>query len=186
MLSSLKKDNTGYHLKHLFIGSEGTLGFVTKVAIQCAIKPKSQNLAFLGLKNYDNVLKTFRHGKEHLSEILSAVEVIDSYSMNAVKEHLGLHSPIGDYPFYLLLETSGSREEHDQEKLYSFVETALSKEFILNGTVATEPSKFKVILTFNIGNRKTLPLFENILLQFKETLFCFLTRMFIKASIVLI
>lgn len=49
-LSTLKKDNTGYHLKHLFIGSEGTLGVVTKVAIQCPPKPKAVNLAFLGKK----------------------------------------------------------------------------------------------------------------------------------------
>lgn len=47
-LNTLKKDNTGYHLKHLFIGSEGTLGLVTKVAIQCPTKPKYIQLAFLG------------------------------------------------------------------------------------------------------------------------------------------
>lgn len=46
-LSTLKKDNTGYHLKHLFIGSEGTLGVVTKVAINCPIKPRAINVAFL-------------------------------------------------------------------------------------------------------------------------------------------
>lgn len=48
LLSTLKKDNTGFHLKHLFIGSEGVLGVVTKVAIQCPAKPKAINLAFLG------------------------------------------------------------------------------------------------------------------------------------------
>lgn len=48
LLSTLKKDNTGFHLKHLFIGSEGALGLVTKVAIQCPAKPKAVNLAFLG------------------------------------------------------------------------------------------------------------------------------------------
>ena len=47
-LNTLKKDNTGYHLKHLFIGSEGTLGVVTKVAIQCPTLPKAINVAFLG------------------------------------------------------------------------------------------------------------------------------------------
>ncbi|KRT80425.1 hypothetical protein AMK59_7653 [Oryctes borbonicus] len=145
LVSTLKKDNTGYHLKHLFIGSEGTLGFVTKVAIQCPIKPQTQNLAFIGLQNYSKVLKTFLYAKEQLSEILSATEVIDSHSMDIVKEHLGVQSPIGEYPYYLLIETSGSKEEHDQEKLYSFVETALNKHFILNGTVVTEPSKFKDI-----------------------------------------
>lgn len=47
-LNKMKKDNTGYHLKHLFIGSEGTLGFVTQVAIHCPVSPKSTNVAFLG------------------------------------------------------------------------------------------------------------------------------------------
>lgn len=47
-LSTLKKDNTGYHLKHMFIGSEGTLGVITKVAIQCPITPKFVNVAFIG------------------------------------------------------------------------------------------------------------------------------------------
>lgn len=87
------------------------------------------------------------YAKEQLSEILSAVEVIDSSSLDTVKEHLGLKSPIGDYPFYLLIETSGSREDHDEEKLTYFVETSLTKHFILNGVVVTEPSKFKVAST---------------------------------------
>lgn len=49
-LRTLKKDNTGYHLKHLFIGSEGTLGIVTKVSINCPTVPTSVNVAFLGKK----------------------------------------------------------------------------------------------------------------------------------------
>lgn len=51
LLSNFKKDNTGYHLKHLFIGSEGTLGVVTKVAIACPTASKAVNVAFLGKYN---------------------------------------------------------------------------------------------------------------------------------------
>jgi len=47
-LASLRKDNTGYDLKQLFIGSEGTLGVITAVSILCPQKPKAVNLAFLG------------------------------------------------------------------------------------------------------------------------------------------
>lgn len=48
LMSTMKKDNTGYDLKHLFIGAEGTLGIVTKIAVQCPPKPNAVNLAFLG------------------------------------------------------------------------------------------------------------------------------------------
>lgn len=47
-INTLRKDNTGYHLKNLFIGSEGTLGVVTKVAIHCPTRPNTVNLAFVG------------------------------------------------------------------------------------------------------------------------------------------
>lgn len=47
-MSNFKKDNTGYHLKHLFIGSEGTLGIVTKLALQCPAASKAVNVAFIG------------------------------------------------------------------------------------------------------------------------------------------
>lgn len=49
LMSNFKKDNTGYHLKHLFIGSEGTLGVVTKVAIACPTASKAINVAFVGM-----------------------------------------------------------------------------------------------------------------------------------------
>ncbi|KAJ8918437.1 hypothetical protein NQ315_008134 [Exocentrus adspersus] len=144
-LSALKKDNTGYHLKHLFIGSEGTLGFITKVALQCPPRPKHTNVAFLGLQNFEKVLKTFKKVKEDLGEILSAVEVMDYKTMEFVNEKLSVKSPIGEYPFYLLIETSGSNSSHDGEKLEAFFEAALQKHLILNGTVASEPNKVNAI-----------------------------------------
>ncbi|CAH2004346.1 unnamed protein product [Acanthoscelides obtectus] len=144
-LSTLKKDNTGFHLKHLFIGSEGTLGFITKVSLQCPPRARSINVAFLGLQNFDKVLKTFRKAKEDLCEILSAFEVIDSTSMEFAKETVGITSPIGDYPYYLLIETSGSNPEHDADKLYKFLDLVLVKHLALNGTLATEPAKVNAI-----------------------------------------
>jgi D-2-hydroxyglutarate dehydrogenase len=50
-MNCLKKDNTGYAIHHLFIGSEGTLGVITKVAIQCPPAPKAVSLMFLGLSH---------------------------------------------------------------------------------------------------------------------------------------
>lgn len=52
-LRGLWKDNTGYDLKHLFIGAEGTLGIITEAAILCPLKPKYSTVAFLNCDNFD-------------------------------------------------------------------------------------------------------------------------------------
>ncbi|CAG9856913.1 unnamed protein product [Phyllotreta striolata] len=144
-LSTLKKDNTGYHLKHLFIGSEGTLGVITKVSIQCPTRPKFRNVALLGLQNYDKVLKTYRLVKHSLAEILSAIEVMDAGFMEFVKDKNNKKLPIDDYPFYLMLETTGSNESHDQEKLNKLFEEVIQKGLVLNGTVASDAKKVEEI-----------------------------------------
>ncbi|XP_012265248.2 D-2-hydroxyglutarate dehydrogenase, mitochondrial [Athalia rosae] len=148
-LNTLKKDNTGYHLKHLFIGSEGTLGIVTKVAIQCPPVPKSLSVALLGLTSFDDVLKTYRLAKTELAEILSSCEMMDRSAMAVCTDNLGMKNPLAvdndGYEFYLLIEISGSHAGHDAEKLNTFLEKAMEQELVQNGTVATEPTKIKNI-----------------------------------------
>ncbi|XP_043803555.1 D-2-hydroxyglutarate dehydrogenase, mitochondrial [Apis laboriosa] len=148
-LNTLKKNNTGYHLKHLFIGSEGTLGIVTKVAIQCPPLPAAINVAFLGLNNFDKVLKAFRLAKKELGEILSSFEMMDKLSLDVSIEAFGLKNPlttkINGHDFYVLLETSGSNVNHDEEKLTSFVEKALADNIIEDGTLTSDPTKVKNI-----------------------------------------
>lgn len=142
-MSTMKKDNTGYDLKHLFIGSEGTLGVVTKIAIQCPVKPKATNLAFLGLKDYPSVLKTFKRAKKDLEEILSACEYIDNESITAGIENLQLKIPIERFPFYMMIETSGSNAEHDAEKVSQFLEQAMTEGLVQDGTTTSQPSHIK-------------------------------------------
>lgn len=90
------------------------------------------------------MLQAYKLARHSLGEILSAVEVMDTPTMQLVNEHLNLRSPIGDYPFYLIIETSGSNEEHDLQKLNMFLDLSLVKHFVLNGTVTSEPSKCQV------------------------------------------
>lgn len=148
LMSNFKKDNTGYHLKHLFIGSEGTLGFVTKVAIFCPTASKSVNVAFLGLESYENVRQTFLAAKKDLGEILSSCEMIDKASLECSARYLKQEPPIGDYPFYMLIETSGSNADHDEEKLMHFLDTAMEKKLVLDGTTTNDVGKMKVGLGF--------------------------------------
>lgn len=69
---------------------------------------------------------------------------MDSQSMTVAKENLKLRSPIKDYPFYVLIETSGSNGNHDEEKLSQFLEHVMGTGIVQDGTVATEPTKIQV------------------------------------------
>ncbi|NXQ33696.1 D2HDH protein, partial [Alaudala cheleensis] len=142
-LTSLRKDNTGYDLKQLFIGSEGTLGVITAVSILCPQKPKAVNVAFLGCQSFAKVLETFTTCRAMLGEILSAYEFMDEKCMELVERHLKLSSPVADSPFYVLIETSGSNATHDEEKLNNFLERAMASGLVTDGTVATDDKKIK-------------------------------------------
>uniref|UniRef100_A0A1B0AEB3 D-2-hydroxyglutarate dehydrogenase, mitochondrial n=1 Tax=Glossina pallidipes TaxID=7398 RepID=A0A1B0AEB3_GLOPL len=145
LMSNFKKDNTGYHLKHLFIGSEGTLGILTKLAILCQTASSSVHVAFVGLNSFDSVLKTFVNAKRYLGEILSACELIDESSLDASVKQYNLKSPIENYPFHMLIETSGSNATHDSEKLNFFLEHCMDSGDVLNGTLTNEVGKIQEI-----------------------------------------
>ena len=97
-----------------------------------------------GCNSFDQVLETFQVAKSNLGEILSAFEFMDNLSMACVCSNLGLSNPIGDSNFYVLVETSGSNANHDEEKLSSFLDKALGNGTVLDGTMTSDPSKIKV------------------------------------------
>ncbi|XP_006637841.2 D-2-hydroxyglutarate dehydrogenase, mitochondrial [Lepisosteus oculatus] len=144
-LTGLRKDNTGYDLKQLFIGSEGTLGVITAVSILCPSKPKAVNLAFLGCSSFEQLLEVFQCCRGMLGEILSAFEFLDSACMKLVEDHLRLTNPIKESSFYIVIETAGSNAAHDEEKLHSFLEEVMTSSLVTDGTVATEEIKIKAL-----------------------------------------
>uniref|UniRef100_A0AAV2JDY9 D-2-hydroxyglutarate dehydrogenase, mitochondrial n=1 Tax=Knipowitschia caucasica TaxID=637954 RepID=A0AAV2JDY9_KNICA len=144
-LSTLRKDNTGYDLKQLFIGSEGTLGVITAVSVLCPRKPKSVNVVFLGCETFEQLLQTFQLCRGMLGEILSAFEFLDSECMRLLKTHLRLSNPISDCPFYIVIETAGSDANHDSDKLHHFLDEAMNTSLVSDGTVATEESKIQAL-----------------------------------------
>lgn len=102
----------------MFIGAEGTLGIVTGVSLLTPRRPKAVNVALVALDSFEAVQDAFVKAKEDLSEILSAFEFWDSESVGIVKDYMmqDTNYPIeGKHAFYALLETQGSRQEHDQE-----------------------------------------------------------------------
>lgn len=137
-LSTLRKDNTGYDMKQMFIGSEGTLGLITKVAILTPRKSKSVQVAFVGITSYEKLLQTLAKARSQLSDIISAVEFVDRHCLDMVLENIkGSRDPLSaPTPFYMLIETSGNVAEHDLAKLTGFLEEAMEEKLIVDGTVA--------------------------------------------------
>ncbi|XP_047311846.1 D-2-hydroxyglutarate dehydrogenase, mitochondrial [Impatiens glandulifera] len=141
MLGTLRKDNTGYDLKHLFIGSEGSLGIVTKVSLLTPPKLASVNLAFLACEDYLSCQKLLMEAKRKLGDILSAFEFLDSNSLDLVLNHLeGVRNPLPPslHNFYVLIETTGSDESYDKEKLEAFLLGSMQDGLISDGALAQD------------------------------------------------
>lgn len=85
-MTTLRKDNTGYDLKHLFIGSEGTLGVITECALLCPPHATKKHNALVCVNSFDDVLKLLHKTKALLGDILYAFEVMDKESMDLVVE----------------------------------------------------------------------------------------------------
>ncbi|KKF96273.1 D-lactate dehydrogenase [cytochrome] 2 mitochondrial [Ceratocystis platani] len=155
-LCTLRKNNTGYDLKQLFIGAEGTIGVITKIAIQCPQRPQAVNVAFFGLESFEQVQRAFREAKGQLGEILSAFELMDSESQRMVSVAKGANRPMEDYPFYCLIETSGSNSEHDYEKLEKFLEDVMEKEIVVDGVVAQDQTQITSLWGWREGIAEAL------------------------------
>lgn len=141
-LSKLRKNNTGYDIKQLFIGGEGTIGAITAVSILCPNRSPAVNVAYFALPSFEHCQKAFREAKNQLSEILSAFELMDGRSqqiVSTVKEKSKLLE--GDHPFYCLIETSGSNSDHDSEKLQAFLEDVMEKEIVSDGVLAQDQTQ---------------------------------------------
>ena len=82
LLRTLRKDNTGYDLKQLFIGAEGTLGVVTKVALLAPRLPTVTDVTFVAVPSFAAACAALRRAKQDLAEILSAFEFLDRASLN--------------------------------------------------------------------------------------------------------
>ncbi|CAI5489134.1 unnamed protein product [Closterium sp. Naga37s-1] len=159
MTRALRKDNTGYDLKQLFIGAEGTLGVVTRVVLLAPPRSPSVHVALLGCSSFDAVQQVFCASRRHLGEVLSAAEFFDRSSLQMVLKHNeGTRDPLpdGEYPFYVLIETSGSNPDHDRVKLDAFLEGVMEDGAVEDGTVAHDSTQAAAIWHLREGVAEAL------------------------------
>lgn len=151
-LCTLRKNNTGYDFKHLFIGAEGTIGVITKAAVLCPQRPQSTNVIYLGAKTYERVCQAYTEAKRMLNEILSAFELMDSATQHIVRDVTIRSSPLSEeYPFYCLIETGGSDTEHDIAKVEAFLAYILEKGIVADGVLAQGERQVQTLWSWREG-----------------------------------
>ena len=137
-LRGLRKDNTGYDLKQLFIGGEGTLGIVTAMVLKLYAAPRARVTAFAAVADVDHAVALLRHAKQALGDRLTGFELISDLALSlSRKHHPGLPDPLPGHPWYALLQVDDSTAE---SSLVSLVEDALAaaveSALALDATVA--------------------------------------------------
>jgi FAD/FMN-containing dehydrogenase len=137
VMSDMLKNNAGYDLKQLFVGSEGTLGVVTKAVLRLFPRTTSVQTALCAAGDFDATLALLRLAKERLGADLSAYEVMwqDFYTFGTTT--LGRRAPLAtDRAFYVLVESMGTDETRDAARFEEFVEIALEGEIIQDAAIA--------------------------------------------------
>ena len=91
-MTTMRKDNSGYHLKHLFIGAEGTLGIITECALLCKPLAKNRHLAMLACDSIDNCLEILKITRQKFGSNLSAFEFLDGQTADLCKNEFPEHA----------------------------------------------------------------------------------------------
>lgn len=138
-LRGLRKNNTGYDLKQLFIGSEGTLGIVTGAALKLFPARRQVETVFVAVNNLDNMLALYLDARERAGEFLSAFELIPRIGLEKAMRYVpGIVDPLAEsHGFYALIELSSSQTLLALgDVLSDFVEANLTANRICDGAIA--------------------------------------------------
>ena len=113
LLSKLKKDNTGYDLRNLFIGAEGTLGFITAATLKLFPKPRAVETAFVGLASPAQALKLLAISQNEAAGTLTSFELLSDISVDfSVRHGIDIRDPLASkHPWYVLMELSSPRDD---------------------------------------------------------------------------
>jgi FAD/FMN-containing dehydrogenase len=132
------KNNTGYDLKQLFIGSEGTLGVVTRAVLRLRPKPASDNVAFLAVDAFDDLPRVLTRLRRAIGASLSAFEVMwaDFYRLVTTPPAMGRPPLPHGHPYYVLVEAMGADPAVDAEPFERVLTEALEAGEIADAAIA--------------------------------------------------
>ena len=143
-LKGLRKDNTGYDLKQLFIGGEGTLGVITAATLKLFPRPKEVETAFLGLTRVENAMALFARARDASGDQLTAFELIPRIGLEIAMAHVpGIHDPLATpHAWYALVEVSSSQRASGlRNALEAFLAAAMENGLVEDGTIAASAAQ---------------------------------------------
>jgi len=139
-LTKMLKDNAGYNWKHLLIGSEGTLGVVTRAVLRLRPLPTSSQTAIVAIKSFDNVITLLRRLEAGLSGRLSSYELMWGDFYQCISEaslpRRPRPLPLGS-PFYALIEALGSNIDDDRAQFQRELEKVIEDGLVTDAVIAS-------------------------------------------------
>lgn len=137
-LGALRKDNTGYDLTRLFIGSEGTLGVITAATLKLFPRPRSRCVAFLGLRDPEEALRLLNFIKGRAGPLLNAFELISRLGLELVLRHIpGARDPLAQpHDWYALVELAAFAEGEAERVAAAILAAAFDAGLAQDATLA--------------------------------------------------
>jgi FAD/FMN-containing dehydrogenase len=137
MMNRMVKNNAGIDLKHLFIGSEGILGIVTRVVLKLQPLPRGTSTALVALADFDAALRFLRHAQQSLSGQVSAFEIMWRDYLDTALAANRLRRPFAtDYPVYVLIDMHCGQPATDAQRFEAMLQEAVEAGWILDAVVA--------------------------------------------------
>ncbi len=151
-LRTLRKDNTGYDLRDLYIGSEGTLGVITAAVLKLFPLPAAQVVALVAVPSPGDALQVLALAQQRLGASLTAFELLSDTCMALVLHHVpGSRRPLAEAsPWYVLLEISVTGAEagaqaHAAQAMEDLLEVAMEQGFVLDAALSTTLAQFEAL-----------------------------------------
>ena len=146
-MNTMLKNNSGFDLKQLFIGTEGVLGLITRIVFRLQVRPRSHNVALVACNDFGHVVELLAATREALGASLCGFEVMwDSYFNAVVKPEGRLPSPIApDYGFYVIIEATGARSDTDDAAFEEALTVLFDSGLVADGALAKSVTEREAI-----------------------------------------
>jgi D-lactate dehydrogenase (cytochrome) len=138
-LKALRKDNTGYDLKSLFVGAEGTLGVITAAVLKLVPEPRARETAWLAVPSVEAACRVLARARRESGDQVVSAEYVARGALELVLRHVaGARDPFeAAYPHYVLLELASADQEHVlRERLEKILSTAVETGEVADGVIA--------------------------------------------------